>query len=332
MLTAELAIDIGHSQTVIAQRGKGVIFDEPSLIMVTKQRGKVKLLASGNEARKKLHGRERVVGSTFIRPIIDGNIENSEATILMLSDFLRKALPNRSFLSPKPECLVSIPCGTSAVERQNYENVFIAAGFKRPILMETPLAVIATLNTENNLIVASGATVTDVAIVGAQGIITGCSVNIAGKAMDDAISSYVSDNYKLNITSECAEEIRKNIGSFGPNQAATMDVVGKNIFDGMRHHIELTSDEINPILFQVADKLIEVIENVSMMCPEKIIMDVYKAGITFCGGLAESYGLAQYIAQKIHMAVNVPMNPHLTVCRGTLLHFEDKDRMFKLLG
>ena len=44
MFTNEIVIDMGFSQTVIAVHGRGVVFKEPSVIAVTRQRNKYKLI------------------------------------------------------------------------------------------------------------------------------------------------------------------------------------------------------------------------------------------------------------------------------------------------
>ncbi|MBQ9369590.1 MAG: rod shape-determining protein [Clostridia bacterium] len=331
MYSNEIVVDIGYSKTVIAVRGKGIIFNEPSVVAVTKSRGKLKLIASGLDAKRHMKSRDRSHGTTLVHPVKEGVIENAEAAVLMLKDFLKKALPHRSFLSPKLEVIAVISCGISVVERKNYENVLSAAGLKSPILMETPIAISALLSSDYNLIVNCGASIADIAIVGPTGIITGCSVTTCGIEADRKICAYIADNYRMGISSVHAEELRIKIGSFYDNRLVDAQVSGKNLVDNTPHQAEITANEIFPMLSDVALNLADVVESVSMMCPEKLIMDVYHAGITFTGGFANSYGLSDFLAERLKMAVNVPKSPETTPALGALAFFDDREKMYKML-
>lgn len=331
MITNELVLDMGYENTVIAARGKGVIFSEPSVVAVAKQKGKLKLLASGADARRYMCSREKDPSATLLHPVKEGVIENAEAAILMLRDFMRKALPRRNFFSPKPDVIATICCGTSVVERKNYENVLAAAHIKNPILMETPIAVSALLSSDYNVIVVCGASIADVAIVGPSGIITGCSVTTCGNAVDQKICTYVADNYRLGISPSRARELREKIGSFFDNQTFSAEVSGRNLVDNMPHQAEITANEIFPMMSDVALSLADVIDSVTMMCPMKLSMNVYQAGITLCGGFANSYGIDEFLSARLKMRVNVPRSPEDAVALGALRFFDDRDKMFKML-
>ena len=331
MLTNEIVIDMGYAQTVIALRGKGVVFKEPTVVALSRQGKKVKYYASGFDAKRYMRNRDRDPLAVLIHPVKGGLIEDSDATIWMLKDFLRKALPKRGLFSPRPEVIATIACGTSVVERKNYENVLAEVGLKSPILMETPIAVSSQLSCDYNLIATFGASVSDVAIVGPSGIITGCSVTMCGNAIDEKICSYIAENYRLGISQARAEELRIKIGSFYQGQMMSADISGRNLVDDSPAQAEITSGEIAPMLISVLTSFATVVESVSMMCPEKFILDVYNAGITFCGGFAVTDGVADFLGDRLKMKVLVPKNPDEAVALGALAFFDDRDRMYKML-
>ena len=330
MYTNEIVIDMGFAQTVIAVRGKGVVLKEPTVIAAARIKGKYKFYASGLDAKRYMRSRERDPLAVLVHPVKGGVIEDVNAAILMLKDFIRKALPRKMF-APRPEVIATIACGTSVVERKNYENVLAAAGLKSPILMEAPIAVSALLPCDYNLIVSVGASVSDVAIVGPNGIVTGCSVTMCGNAVDEKICRYIADNYRLAILPSAAEDLRLRIGTYRSGQIMSEAVSGKNLVDEKPYQAEITSNEIAPMMQSVVDALSDVIEGVSMMCPEKHCMDVYNAGITLCGGYAFSEGLADYLYERLSIPVNVPKNADECIARGALAFFDDRDRVYKML-
>ena len=331
MFTNEIVIDMGYAQTVIAMRGKGVVFKEPSVVAVAHQGRKLKFYASGFDARRYMRNRDRDPLATLVHPVKGGVIEDYEAAILMLKDFLRKALPKRGIFSSRPEVIATIACGTSVVERKNYENVLTEVGLKSPILMETPIAVCSQLSSDYNLIATIGASISDVAIVGPSGIITGCSVTMCGNAVDEKICAYVAENYRLGISMARAEELRLKIGSLSSDQMMSADVAGRNLVDDSPYQVEITSGEISPMMSSVLSSFATVVESVSMMCPEKYIPDVYNAGITLCGGFAAGDGVADFLYNRLKIKVLVPKNPDETIALGALGFFDDRDRMYKML-
>ena len=83
----DIAIDLGTATVLVYVKGKGVVFEEPSVVAVDKASGKV--LKVGKEAELMLG---RTPGNILaVRPLQDGVISQYEITLKMLKYFLRKA-------------------------------------------------------------------------------------------------------------------------------------------------------------------------------------------------------------------------------------------------
>lgn len=327
----ELVIDIGGSTTTIYQHKKGIVLCEPSIVAVKKQRNKLKLIAKGKEAKKMLHNRHELAkGINIVYPFSEGAVTNSEAARILIRGFLDTITVNRLF-RPKISALVLISCGTSVVERKNIENIFTSLNIKNVTLVESPIAVSALLESSNNFIVISGATITEVAIVGPNGIITGCSVNISGNSMDDAIKKYISEQYRLVISKAKAEEIRIKLATLSDKQNIAIDIQGRDLIDSATRKIEISAEDVRKAIIGVVDSLAEVIESVSMLCPDNLVEEIYHTGITFLGGLANIHGLAQYLTERLKIKVN-SISDITAPATGGAVFFEDKDRLYKMIG
>src|SRR5690606_12560589 len=86
MLARDIGIDLGTANVLIHVKGKGIVLNEPSVVALDKNTGKV--LAVGEEAR-------RMVGRTpgniiAIRPLKDGVIADFDVTEAMLKHFINK--------------------------------------------------------------------------------------------------------------------------------------------------------------------------------------------------------------------------------------------------
>ncbi|MBA3061538.1 MAG: rod shape-determining protein, partial [Atribacteria sp.] len=81
-----LGIDLGTVSVLIYQKGKGIVLQEPSVVSILRDSGKV--LAVGEEAKQMLG---KTPGNIIaIQPMKSGVIADYEITEKMLSYFIRK--------------------------------------------------------------------------------------------------------------------------------------------------------------------------------------------------------------------------------------------------
>ena len=136
----DLAIDLGTANTLIYQRGKGIVLDEPSVVAIRQEggpNGKRTIQAVGREAKQMLG---KTPGSiTAIRPMKDGVIADFTVTEQMLKQFIKKVHTSR-MLSPSPRIIICVPCGSTQVERRAIRESALGAGASEVYLIEEPMA------------------------------------------------------------------------------------------------------------------------------------------------------------------------------------------------
>jgi rod shape-determining protein MreB len=142
LFSSDLAIDLGTANTLIYVRDKGIVLNEPSVVAIRSARGgglgNKTLLAVGQEAKRML-GRTPGNIQAF-RPMKDGVIADFTITEVMLKHFIRKVQENR-FLRPNPRIIISVPCGSTQVERRAIRESAAGAGAREVYLIEEPMAV-----------------------------------------------------------------------------------------------------------------------------------------------------------------------------------------------
>ena len=85
-LSKDIGIDLGTASVLVYIKGKGIVLNEPSVVAMDKNTGK--LLKVGAEAQAMLG---RTPGNIIaIRPLRDGVICDYEMTERMLREFIRK--------------------------------------------------------------------------------------------------------------------------------------------------------------------------------------------------------------------------------------------------
>ena len=136
IIAPDIGIDLGTSNTLIYVRGKDIVIDEPS-ILVLERGGKHQVKAIGEDALA-LMG--RTAGDlTAMRPLSDGMIRDFDLAQYMLQYFVRKAI-GVSYIG-KPRVIVSVPCNLDDVNRKALsEAVRFAAGSRHVFLIEKPFA------------------------------------------------------------------------------------------------------------------------------------------------------------------------------------------------
>src|SRR5258708_40350710 len=97
LFSSDVAIDLGTATTLVYVKGRGIVLQEPSLVVGHKATNQI--LAVGNDAKLMLG---RTPGSIVAsRPMRDGVIADFEDTERMLRYFISKVHNRRSLIRPR---------------------------------------------------------------------------------------------------------------------------------------------------------------------------------------------------------------------------------------
>src|SRR5918999_5524762 len=129
----ELAIHLGTANTLVYERGRGIVLSEPSVVAIDSDTGEVH--AVGDEA-KRMIGRTPATISA-IRPLRHGVIADFEVTERMLHYFMRRAGARRLGRSRVVMC---VPSSVTEVEKRAVEEACVVAGARQVHLIEEPIA------------------------------------------------------------------------------------------------------------------------------------------------------------------------------------------------
>ncbi|MBU4510998.1 rod shape-determining protein, partial [bacterium] len=129
-----LGIDLGTVSVLIYQKGKGIVLQEPSVVSILRDSGKV--LAVGEEAKQMLG---KTPGNIIaIQPMKSGVIADYEITEKMLSYFIRKVCGNSKVF--RPQVVICVPSGGTEVEKRAAIEAAMQAGARKAYLIEEPMA------------------------------------------------------------------------------------------------------------------------------------------------------------------------------------------------
>ena len=192
----DLAIDLGTTNTLIYMPQKGIVLEEPSVVAL--RNGAV--AAAGKKAFRML-GRTPP-GITAVKPLQGGVIANFEMTRKMLDYFISRVLRRFPFL--RLRMMITVPYGTTQVERRAVLAAGKRAGVKGTYLIEEPVAAaigggLPVAEPRGSFIVNCGGGVTEIAVISLGGIVLGYSLPQGGETIDETIQRYIYRTYRMEI-------------------------------------------------------------------------------------------------------------------------------------
>jgi len=314
----DIGIDLGTANTLVYVRGKGIVLNEPSVVALNKKTERV--VAVGKEAKEML-GRtpEHVVA---IRPLVEGVISDFEVTEEMLAYLIGKAQTHaKKMLGPR--VVIGVPSGITNVEIRAVRDAAKNAGAREVHIVEEPMAgavgiKLPVQEPRGSMIVDIGGGNSDVAVISLGGIVQSLNVRIAGDKLNDDITQYIRNEFKILIGEKTAEELKIAACSLlegGEPIEAT--VRGRDLITGLPREVVITDTDIRGAVGHSVDALIESVREVLETTPPEILSDVMQRGMHLVGGGALILGMPELIQHALKIPVYVPSDPLTAVVRGT---------------
>lgn len=323
MFARDIGIDLGTSNVLIWVKGKGIVLNEPSIVVIETDTKKV--IAVGNEA-KEMYG--KTPGKIkAIKPMKDGVIADFELTEIMLNMFLEKFKLNRSLL--RPRILICCPTNITQVEKNTIIEAAERTGARKVYIEEEPkvAAIGAGMDIskpEANMIIDIGGGTTDIAILSLNGIVESMSIKTAGNSFDEDIIKYIRNKYKLLIGEKTAEDIKIEFANvYKPDKRKKYEIKGKNLVTGLPVAQNITQEEVNEALSNSINKIIKSIKSVLEQTPPELSADIVEKGIIVTGGGSMLTGIVDLLEEELTVPILTTQTPLTCVVEGTGIMLEN---------
>lgn len=317
MLSRDIGIDLGTSNVLIYIKGKGIVLNEPSLVVIDTENNKV--LAVGREAVEMIG---RTPGKIkVIRPMKDGVIADFEITEIMLNMFIRKIKARRLF--SKPRVLICCPTNITQVEKNAIIEAAERTGARKVYIEEEPkvAAIGAGMDISKpsaSMVLDIGGGTTDIAVLTLNGIASSASIKTAGNEMDQEIINYIREKHKLLIGEKTAEDIKINFADiYKPDENKKFEIRGRNLLTGLPASLEIKQDETKKALQGVVNKIIKETKLVLEQTPPELAADIVDKGVIITGGGSMLKGLSEVLEEELTIPVLVTQSPLSCVAEGT---------------
>ena len=333
--STDMAIDLGTANTLVYVKGEGVILNEPSVVAITNEDGRNKVLTVGIEAKEMLG---RSPGNIeVIKPLQDGVIADFEVAEEMLKYFIRKVHNRRTFTSPV--VIVCVPSGSTAVERRAIQESTERAGARSAFLIEEPMAAaigagLPVTEPSGSMVVDIGGGTTEVGILSLGGVVYSSSVRVGGDKMDAAIIGYLRRNHNLLIGSQSAERLKKQIGTaYAPEDGdgEKIEVKGRDLVNGIPKELLLTQRDLAEALSEPVGSIVEAVKRALENAEPELSADIVDRGIILTGGGSLLDGMDTVLRKSTGLPVTIAEDALLCVVLGTGKVLDEMKKLKRVL-
>ena len=320
-LSADIGIDLGTANTLVYVKGQGVVLDEPSVVAMAQVRGKTQVLAVGEEAKVMLGKTPGNIRA--IRPMADGVIADFEVAEEMIKHFIRKV--HGRFSMARPQMIICVPSGSTAVERRAIQESAEAAGARRVFLIEEPMAAaigssLPVTEPSGSMVVDIGGGTTEVAILSLGNIVFFFFFRVGGDKIDDAIVGYMRRQHNLLIGEATAERIKKSIGIARRPDKSTgvkIEVRGRDLVNGVPKEITISEAQIADAISDPVRQIVDGVKMALEQAPPELAADIVEKGIVMTGGGAMLREIDTVLREATGLPISIAEDPLSCVAIGT---------------
>jgi rod shape-determining protein MreB len=215
-----------------------------------------------------------------------------------------------------------VPSGITEVEKRAVRDSAEHAGAREVFLISEPIAAAIGVGLPvdkpaGNMIIDIGGGTTEIAVIALDGIVSDCSIRIAGDEMDEAIVQYVKKTYNMLIGEQTAENIKMKIGTGARlEREVSMEVKGRDLVAGIPKTLKLTSEEIREALSEPIGQIVEALKQALEETPPELAADIVDRGIVMTGGGSLLRGLDTLFKEETNLPINVVDDPLSCVVLG----------------
>jgi rod shape-determining protein MreB and related proteins len=314
-MARDLAIDLGTANTLVYERGRGIVLNEPTVIALNRRTHEV--LAMGHDAWQMMGRTPSDIVAE--RPLRHGAITDFEVTQRMLRLLLSRVRHGRF---GRPRVVLCVPTAITEVERRAVREAARRAGANETFLIEQPMAAaigcgLPITEPTASLVVDVGGGTTETALISLGDIVAVDAVRVGSFDLDAAIQAYVRREYRIAVGDRTAEEIKLAIGSAWPLQEdLKAEVRGRDLATGLAKTVILTPSELRAATEDVVREIVESVKVCLGNAPPELANDVIGEGLHLVGGGGMLPGLDQRIANDIDVPVQLVENPLECVVLG----------------
>jgi rod shape-determining protein MreB and related proteins len=310
----DLGIDLGTASTVVSDARRGVVYDEPSVMLLRRGAGRrERVLAVGQEAAELL-GR---APSRFaaVRPLQDGVITDLETARRYLRAILRRA-GSRTRVTPL-RAVLAVPVSSTALEHRALLEAAEEAGLRPARALDASIAGavgcgVDPLDRRVHMVVDVGGGTAEAVAFCFGGVLAHRASKLAGDEMTRAVARYVQEQHQLVVGELEADQLKvRSAGEDGP-----LVVQGRDAGTGRPRLATVqaaeVADAVRPLVEEIVRTLAECLDDLA----PQALADVLADGVLVFGGASLVQGFEKELERGLGLPVTLVDAPRTCVATG----------------
>lgn len=325
-----VAVDLGAARTRVYLKDTGLVVDEPSVAAVNTRTGA--LLAVGELA-------ERMTGRTpghihVVRPISGGTVVDIEMGERMLRQLIGPKLRKAWRRKPSLRMAACTPHDSEPLSQRAVIETLTALGARRVELADTLICAavgcgLPVEQPEATMIVVSGTTTTQIAVLALGSIVAAETVPVGGKTIDNAVLEYLRSEYELMLSSSAGRPLHVVLGAADRATDHAM-VYGRDVATGLARSAHVETARVRKIIGNSLTAVLDGIRTVLRRCPPDLVADLADRGIMLAGGSAVVPGLDEMLGAATGLPTHTAEQPDTCAVRGLGALIEGKVQPLRL--
>lgn len=325
MSKVELAIKFGSNEIIVFQKGIGIVARQTTYLALSNTQRSSKIYAYGKQAQTLFEKRNSQY--RLFQPIKGIEVIDKDKTILLLKQVLTKIITDKTCTIT---ALVCVPCAMTEKKLLELKTILHKAGINKLTFVQNAVCVrandLSVVDKARYMVVDIGKYLTDISVLSRYNFEFGRDYFIGGAEMDEAVQTYIQDNYNVVIPKELAERVKEEVASLYEQDMYTTTFEGINP-SNMYQNITIRANEVRVAVVGVYNKIFDLISEVLDSLPAETVANIKENGIVFTGGVSSIDGLSEYASKKLDLPVITLDNPKDAVILGAgkLLNCNIKD-------
>ncbi|HET6392920.1 MAG TPA: rod shape-determining protein [Blastococcus sp.] len=310
----DLGIDLGTANTVVSDVRRGIVFDEPSVLLLrpgSPRRPQVQTV--GREAAELL-GRAPARFAA-VRPLHDGVVTDLETARLYLRAVLERA--GRRAWHPV-RAVIGVPADSTALETRALLEAAQEAGIRPVTALDDAVAGavgcgLDPLERRVHLVVdVGGGTAAAVAFC-FGGVLAYRTSKVGGDDMTVAVARYLREQHQLHLGTLEAERVKIFSAS---EQNGPLVVHGRDGASGRPRLATVQAAEVAEAVRPVVDEVVRALTGCLDDLPPQALADVLAEGVLVFGGASLVTGFVRHLESDLGLPVKLAEEPLTCVAEG----------------
>ncbi len=328
---ADIAIDLGSTNTRIGVRGRGLVAELPSVVAVEVRGQTRNIVAVGDDARQMLGRTPEHIRA--MRPIRGSLIEDYGLVQELLEHAVRTAFHGRA--PSRSRVAITLGHGTEEVARRAVQDAARAVGAREVVLI--PKGVAAAVGSglpvheaEGSLLLDLGGGTTEIVLMSLGGLIDHEVISVGGMDIDRAIAAWMRSALGVSVGERAAEALKLKVAGGSASASASVVVTGRDERTGIPKEVRVDTNALAQAVLPAMQTVIHGLRTVLARTTPELSADIADNGLVLAGGGALMPGLLDLVRDASGLPVVLSEAPQRATVMGALQLLEDPDALARV--